>query len=45
MRKRKVPSRQRTPGRAARFLRRKTKRVLSVFTEDEQAELLELVLA
>lgn len=43
MRKRKVPSRQRTPGRAARFLRRKAKRVLSVFTAEEQAELIALV--
>lgn len=45
MRKRKVPSRERTPGRAARYLRRKAKRVLSNFTQDEQDELLELVMA
>lgn len=45
MRKRKVPSRNRTPGRAARFLRRKARQVLSIFTPDEQAELLELVLS
>lgn len=43
MRKRKVPSSKRTAGRAARFLRRKAKRVLSVFTPDEQAELLQLI--
>lgn len=44
MRKRKIPSRNRTPGRRNRHANRKAQRVLSVFTPDEQQELLELVL-